>query len=140
MAGRLGAIGYFHRVKTGISPVAAMPRVMLMIRGLGRAKSPARRKLPISVEDMGAPKDMPELMRIDRQILCKTVLLGWFFTLRLIELLDSKNPLTPDGRRLILVSDIDPMCGGKLTHWGPTSKKSWYIFLDPSPIGLTRDA
>ena len=78
MVGRLGEIGYFHRVKTGIDPVAAIPRVMLMIRGLGRGKGPARRKLPISVEDMGAPKGIPELMRIDRQILLTTVLRGWF--------------------------------------------------------------
>ena len=118
MVGRLGAIGYCHRVKTGIDPVAAIPRVMLMIRGLGRAQIPARRKLPISVEDMGTPKDMPGLMRIDRQILWATVLLGWFFMLRQSGLLDSENPLTPDGRLPILVSDIDPMCGGKLTRWG----------------------
>ena len=50
---RLGAFGYFHRVKTGIKPVAAMPLVTLMIRALGRARGPVRRKLPISVEDMG---------------------------------------------------------------------------------------
>ena len=118
MAGRLGAIGYFHRVKTGIGPAAAIPRVMLRIRGLGRAKGPTRRKLTISPEDMGAPNGMPELMRIDQQILLTTVLRGWFFTLRLGGLLDARNPLTPDGRRPILVSDIDPMCGGELARLG----------------------
>ena len=41
--GRLGEIGYFHRVKTGTDPVAAIPRVILTIRGLGREKGPARR-------------------------------------------------------------------------------------------------
>ena len=97
MAGRLVAIGYFHRVKTGIDPVAAVPRVMLTIRGLGREKGPGRRKLSISVEDMGAPNGIPELMRIGQQILLKTVLRGWFSTLRLGGLLDAKNPLTPDG-------------------------------------------
>ena len=97
MVGRLGEIGYFHRVKTGIDPVAAIPRVMLMIRGLGRPKGPARRKLPISVEDTGTPNGMPELMRIDQQILATTVLRGWFYTLRLGGLLDSTNPLASDG-------------------------------------------
>ena len=98
MAGRLGSIGYFHRVNTGIKPVAAMPRVKLKIRALGRAWGPARRKLPISVEDMGALKGMIELMRIDPQILWATVLLGRVFALRLTELIDSKNPHTPEGR------------------------------------------
>ena len=93
----MGEIGYFHRVKTGIDPVAAVPRVMLTIRGLGREKGPGRRKLSISVEDMGAPNGIPELMRIGQQILLKTVLRGWFSTLRLGGLLDAKNPLTPDG-------------------------------------------
>ena len=96
---------------------------MLTIRGLGLAKAPARRKLPISVEDMGAPNGMPELMRIDQQILWVTILPRWFFMLRLSELTDSKNPLTPDGRRPILLSDIDPMCGGKLAHWGGLASK-----------------
>ena len=56
MEGRLGEIGYFHRVKTGIKPAAAIPRATLMIRALGRARGPDRRKLPISVEDMGTLK------------------------------------------------------------------------------------
>ena len=76
MVGRMGAIGYFHRVKTGINPVVAIPRVMLTIQGLGRAKGTDRRKLPISVEDIGTPNDMPDLMRIDHQILWATLLLG----------------------------------------------------------------
>ena len=67
---------------------------------------------------MGAPKGIPELMRIDRQILLTTVQRGWFSTLRLGGLLDAENPLTPDGRRPILVSDIDPMCGGQLPRLG----------------------
>ena len=129
MAGRLGAIGYSHRVKAGINPVAAMPRVMLMIRGLGRAKGLARRKLLMSAEDTVALKGMLELMRIDRKILWATVLIGWFFMVRLIGPPDSKNPLTPDGRRSVLVSDIYPMCGGKLAHCGGSSRRNRGTYL-----------
>ena len=104
MAGRQEAIGYCHRVKTGTKPVAAMPRVTLMIRALGRALGPARRKLPISVEAMGALKGALELMRIDKQILWAPVLIGRVFALKLSELIDSKNRLAPEGRSPILVS------------------------------------
>ena len=114
----MGEIGYFHRVKTGKNPVADMPRVMLAIRGLRRAKVPARRKLPISVEDLRDPKRMLDLDQIDEQILWAATPIGWFFMLRMSGFPDAENPITPEGRHRILISDIDPLRGGKLTHWG----------------------
>ena len=118
MAGHLKAIGYFHRVRTGKHPIADIPRVMLMVRGLRRANGPTQRNLPATVEDLGTLKGLLDLGQVGQQILWTSVLLGWVFMLRMGEFLDAKNPLTPDGRRPVLISDIDPLCDGKSTRWG----------------------
>ena len=39
--------------------------------------------------------------------------------LRMSEVLGAKNPLTPGSRRPVRVSDIDPVCAGQPTYWGP---------------------
>ena len=96
-----------------------MPSAMLMVRGLRRAKVPTHRKLPISVEYLRTLKGMLDLHQIDQQILRATMIIGMFFMLRASEFLDAKNPLTPAGRRPILVPDIDLLRGGKLAHRGP---------------------
>ena len=95
-----------------------MPRAMLMVRGLKRAKGPTQRKLPISVEDLGTLKGTMDLAQSDQLTLWTATLLGWFFMLRMSEFLDNKNPLMPDGRHPLLMSDIDPLRNGKLTDWG----------------------
>ena len=61
---------------------------------------------------------MLDLKQIDQQILRASFLVGWFFMYPMGELLDSRNPNLPEGRRPILISDIDPLCGGKLAHRG----------------------
>ena len=91
MAGNLNAISYFHRVKNGMRPVASMPRVMLMARGMRLAIGPTQRKLPIALEDLGALKGMLGLRQIAQSIVWASVLIGLFFMLRMIELLDTKN-------------------------------------------------
>ena len=118
MVGHLNAIGYYHRVKIGYNPVLAMPRVSLMVRGLRRAKGPTQRKLPISLEDLREVKNMMDLAQIDQYILWETTLAGRFFMLRMSEFLGSKNPNLPTDRHPLRMSDIDPLCGGKLAHWG----------------------
>ena len=115
----LNAIGYHHRVRTGTNPISLMPRASLMIRGLRRAKGPAQRKLPISLEDLRTLNGMIGHKQIDRQIQGATVLLGWFCMLRMGELFPTSDPNRPPGRHPVLVSDIDPLCGGNITHWGP---------------------
>ena len=54
MVTHLSAIGYLHRARRGINPLTQMSRVQLMLKGLKRAKGPANRKLPASLEDLRA--------------------------------------------------------------------------------------
>ena len=95
-----------------------MPRVSLMIRGMRRAKGPTQRKLPISIEDRTTLHGMMDHIDIDQQILWSTVLLSWFFMLRMGEMFDNNDKTRPEGRHPLLMSDIDPLCKGNLTHWG----------------------
>ena len=118
VVGHLNAISYFHRVRTGQNPALLMRRVSLMIRGLRRAKGPTQRKLPISIEDLKTLSGMTDHTKIDQQILWITVLLGWFFMLRMGELFDNNDQNRPAGRHPILMSDIDPLYQGNLAHTG----------------------
>ena len=93
-----------------------MTRVSLMIRGLRRAKGPTKRKLPISIEDLKELSDVIDHTQIDQQIIWRAALLGWFFMLRMGERFDTNDANAPPGRHPILVSDIDPLYRGKLTH------------------------
>lgn len=97
VVGRLNAGGYFHRVTIGQNPTVDMPRVMLMVRGLRRAKGPTQRKIPTTIEDRMALNGMLDLGQVGQQILWATILLGWFFMLRMSEFLDTGDPLAPEG-------------------------------------------
>ena len=55
---------------------------------------------------------------IDPQIIWAVVLLSWFFMLRMGEMFDNNDKCRPSGRHPLLISDIDPLFKGKLTHWG----------------------
>ena len=69
-----------------------MPRVVLKVRWLRRHKGPTQRKLPISLGDLRTLKGMIDMNQIDQSILWETVLLGWFFMLRMSELVGNKKP------------------------------------------------
>lgn len=119
VVGHLYAISCLRRVKSGQNPISLMPRVSLMSKDLRRPKGPTQRKFPISIEDLRTLSGMLGHTNIDHQILWAAVLLGWFFMLRTGELFDNNDLNRPAGRHPILLSDIDPLCQGNLTHWGP---------------------
>ena len=118
VVGHLNPISYFHRVKTGINPISLMPRVSLMIRGLRRANGPVTRKLPFSIEDPKTLNDMIEHDDIDQQVLWATVLMGWFFMMRMGEHLENNDQNRPASRHPLRMSGIDPLYKGNLTHCG----------------------
>ena len=100
------------------NPILNIPRVMLMVRGLKRAKGQTQRKRPITLEDLRALQWMLNLDTSDQSTVWASTLLGWFFMLRMSEFLDTRGPTPPDDRHPLLVSDIDPLCAGVITHWG----------------------
>ena len=118
VTGHLNAVGYSHRVRVGENPILEMPMVMLMVRGLRRAKCHTRRKRPITLEDLKVLKGMLDLKNSDQLTIWAAALLGWFFMLRMSEFTDNRGPLPPEGRHPILISDIDPLCKGELAKWG----------------------
>ena len=118
VVGRLNSISYFHRVRTGINPISLMPRVSLMIRGLRMAKGPTQRKLLVSIEDLNILHSMLDHDNIDQQIVWAAVLLSWFFMLRMGEMFDNNDKCRPSGRHPLIISDIDLLCKGNLTHRG----------------------
>ena len=138
MIGRLESIGFPHRVRTGKNPVNDIPRALLMVRGLRRARVPTKRKLPISVEDLMPLKEMIRLNQIGRQILRAAALIGWFFTLRANSSTRKTRPRrTGDIRSLFLTS---PRCGPECLPIGVrTWAKLWGTFLVTRRTFPTKD-
>ena len=117
--GHLGAIGYFHKLRSGVNPLAEMNRLQLLIKGMMRSKGPTARKLPTSVEDLRTLRGLLDLKDTDQMILWATTLLGWFFMLRMGEYLTTNSRNCNSERRPISTSDIEPRCRGEPTEWGP---------------------
>ena len=118
MVTHLSAIGFFHRIKFGVNPLAKMARVQLMLKGLKRAGGPVNRKLPITVEDLRSLKGLLNLREADQLCLWVSILTGWFFMLRMSEFLVTNSKHTPPGRHPIYMEDVQPLCNGSPTHWG----------------------
>ena len=118
MITHLSAVGYFRRIKTGRNPLKDMTRVQLMLKGLRRTAGPAKRKLPCSLEDLRALKGLLNLKDPDQIILWDSILLGWFFMLRMSEFLVNDDKNKPAGRHPLHVEDIEPLCQGTSTTWG----------------------
>ena len=79
MTTHVHGIGYFRRVKLGTNTVGVMAMVQLMTKGMRREKGPTARKLPFMVGDLMSPNAMLNLEPIDREILRRPSILGWFY-------------------------------------------------------------
>ena len=108
MVTHLSAIGFFHRVRIGVNPLSQMSRVQLMLKGLKRASGPTNRKLSFAIEDLRALKGLLNLNDADQACLWTCILTGWFFMLRMSELLVPNSKHTPPGRHPILMEDVQP--------------------------------
>ena len=110
-------IGYFHKLKMGINPVGKMPMVQLMMKGMRSEKGSTARKLPFMVDDIRSLNDLLNLATIDRKILWRSALLGWFFILRMSGFLKTHKNFSED-RRPVLMRDIEPLAKAIRPRWG----------------------
>ena len=115
----LSGIGYCHRLKMGDNPLATMPRLELTLRGMQREKGATARKLPFMLGDLKELRSMLDLRVIDQRIVWCSVLLGWFFMLRMSEFLTTNNKNMSADRHPIYMRDIEPRYQGQAAHWGP---------------------
>ena len=115
----LQAIGYAHRVNTGINPLDHMKRVKLLMQGAVRRSGPPIRKLPLSCQDLMLIRNALDTEDIDSNIMFCTIALGWFFMLRRSEYLGpglaGHNKQT--FRHSVRTVDIEPLHQGKRTTW-----------------------
>ena len=135
MATHLSANGYFHRVKTGHNPLKEMPRVQLMMKGLRRPSGPENRKLPFSLEDIRSLKGLLNLKDVAQITLWASILVGWFFMLRMSEFLATDSQRNPVERHPIHMGDIEPLCKGPPRIGATMSKKCASIYRVPRLTG-----
>ena len=69
------------------------------------------------VGDIRSPKALLNLETIGRGILWRSALSGWFFMLRISELLKTNNKTMSEGRLPNRTRDIDPLGNGRRSLW-----------------------
>ena len=115
----LQAIGYHRKIQYGDNPLRSMTRLQFLMKGARREKGPAKRKLPVTTEDLNHVYNMTNWDNPDSVTLWCTVSIAWFFMLRMSEYLE-KGPSDKYGRlgrRPLLMHEIEPLCGGKRVDW-----------------------
>ena len=118
MITHIHGIGHLRKLRLGANPIGEMPRAQLMVRGMRRDKGPTARKLLFFVYDLKTLKNLLDLDNADRQFVWCAVLLGWFFMLRMGEILVTPNPNMGEERHPLLMRDIEPLSTGARTRWG----------------------
>ena len=118
MIAHLHCSGHFHKLKSGSDPIANMPRVQLMAMGMRREKGDTARKFPFMVHDLKLLKSVLGLTTADHLTAWCVALLGWFFMLRMSEILVSGNKNQSDDRRPLHMKDIESLSLWESTHWG----------------------
>ena len=117
----LQAIGYFHKIYYGRNPLRSMTRLQNLMKGARREKGPTNRKMPVTIEDLNCIHSSVDWDNPDSVTLWCTIIIAWFFMLRMSEYLETGNQKSQcDEKRQrhpLLMSDIEPLIGGKKCEW-----------------------
>ena len=126
----LKAIGYHHKMQYGENPLKTMTRLQYLMKGARREKGPAKRKLPVTTEDLNQVYMSTNWSNPDSVTLWCTISIAWFFMLRMSEYVD-KGPADrygKYGRHPLRMGEIEPLVKGKRTAWsGEVDEISIYI-------------
>ena len=139
----LQAIGYFHKIRSGINPLTTMYRVQNIMKGARREKGPTERKLPVTAEDLNRIYNKVEWGNPDSVTLWCSLSLAWFFMLRMGEYLE-KRPTEElnediDTRHPLQMDEIEPYPAEEGLNGLRMLTKLPYIYLDPKQIGSIRE-
>ena len=116
----LRALGYMHRLHTGLNPLSDMFRVKLLLQGARREEGPPNRKLPVSCEDLLEIQKGLSSGSVNEHIIFCVILLGWFYMLRKSEYLGPGMSGASPGtfRRSVRVMDLEAFEDSKRVPWG----------------------
>ena len=115
----LKAIGYHHKLQYGENPLKTMTRLQYLMEGARREKGPAKRKRPVTPEDINQVYSATDWNNPDSVTLWCSISIAWFFMLRMSEYVD-KGPADrygKYGRHPLRMNEIEPLSGGKRTLW-----------------------
>ena len=119
---RLQAIGFFHRMQTGVNIFAKMPRISLFLKGVLRGEGPPERKIPATVDHLLNAHRSLNMQDRNHQILWGVILVAWYFMLRRSEYLQEGSPKrdtqATGSRRPLMDGDLLARYEKRYTHWG----------------------
>ena len=127
----LHAIGYFHKMQFGLNPLRYMRRLQNLMKGARRAKGPAKRKLPVTTEDLNHIYNMADWANPDSVTVRCAIAIAWFFMLGMSEYIDGGGRASGDKTRHPLTTDeIEPLRGGLRAEWSEgVNEISIYIYI-----------
>ena len=130
-------------VRGGSDPPKGMVRLQNLMLGARRGKGPAKRKMPVTAEDLNKIYEAVDWGNPDSVILRCTISIDWFSTLRMGGYLDKHTKLEDEGdvnsRRPILMEEIEPMVNGTMADWSGRWMGFPFIYIaDQDRLGKPR--